>query len=378
MHYTNSQKISNFASDSASSVVVSKNNNYIAIGSLKNACVYVYQYRNNSLDYIDTIQHPTHNISCNFAENIAMSDDGLVMYITAHTEYDTGNVYVYKLTTNDKWSLQTEIKPPSPQNKFFGSAISFNNNNLLISDIGLEKCYFYVNNQFKRQFDGGNDNMSFGDNIGLTDTDILITASQDNMVFLYNIEENLKQDQNQTGYITNYQVIVSPINHSANFGCSAVLNNDILLVGAEKAYNKGVVVVYKKQNNNWIYDRLIDSGDHTIYDFGQKLALHEHQVLIAANEGIMYLFDLYTEEFSKYTIDSIGDADYLALNSQIIASNISDSTIQFFLKETKDMVLHQVANTEKSGLSSAQIAGIVLSSIILLLFILAGYFTIKA
>jgi hypothetical protein len=240
----------------------------------------------------------------------SISAEGRTVVVGASNDTEnninSGSVYIYKSIDNN-WSLVQKLLPSTATDgQLFGYEVSLSGGKLAVSALGNSRPGDNVSRGAIFMFENLNDNwvetdivydtkpfgIGFGKTLKLVDqTTLLIgddytdnTKENDGAVYLYRLTEGNWQMDHK----------FKSADAGDNFGFSADMENDLVLVGTQV---QNEAFIFEKINNQWQQTQKLTPADLGTFDeFGRKVAIHNQQLFISSRrhdneKGAVYVFE---------------------------------------------------------------------------------------
>ena len=272
---------------------VSITENYLAVGAngfdkvennsddqIREGAIFLYKKGiNGAWQFFQTISIPEGAEKDSFGKHLSLYEDKLIVsapfYQRENNTYpksSSGSVFIYQLNSLDKWELKNQLM--SKENtKRFGSAVSIHNNIVLIASSEEEKVYLYELDTelkviYEQVFTNPNASiMNFACSVSSTDNYLFIGAQGEEDYKFYNIETKPTTDSvfvlesltsTEDGFIFTQKLIpnIKSSLDSVNISKEQFRKEAILFETwkqrEERKAGAGIVYVYKKgKDSQW-------------------------------------------------------------------------------------------------------------------------------
>ncbi len=246
----------------------------------------------------------------NFGGKVAIEGDYAFVAAQGNDDF-AGAIYIFKREAEgeDVWTeIQKITAPDKSSGDYFGTSITVNNGRMAVGAYGEDDkgrsagaVYTYELNEDQWKFETkihdqeGAANDRFGSSVVLNQNTLIVGANRDNKAGSIIIFEKKESGWNQT-----LKIFSSDGKAKDRFGCSLALSGDYLAVGADGAEGfMGAVYIFEKNlggANNWGEVKKIQPIDADSDDrFGKTIAMSGNYLLVGSEGhemgmGATYLF----------------------------------------------------------------------------------------
>jgi len=340
-------------------------NDFIAIGSydhdtnFENAgAVYIYKKTNGVWSSLQKISAPDGVINDRFGSVVKIHNNHL--FITALGEYNVaqGAVYVYTFNGN-LWTFSQKLTVPNVRN--LGTKIEAENNTIVVTST-LNSTFFHT---FKLE----NSSWVFKNSTNPLETleeRVADFSLSNNQLFVIYAGMNMYHrigifNEGSNSWLYSLSNIQTPSAFSGQIYTRIKVSGDTMLLGSTgyvlQIQRKFPLLMFKKINNNWIYQTAIyGTGSVTQDDsFGSSIAMDGNFAVVGAPlegniiTGKAYYFDttLSTEKFEKKLSlvypNPTSDLVFIKTNSQNILEKAEIYSLNGSLISTQSSNLEQIS-----------------------------------
>ena len=180
--YTMVRSITEYTTESLFGISVDITDEYAVVGSTTKAFLFI----NNQNNWNNVLVFDDYTDQTNFGCKVALTNDYVVV-----SAYGSRKVFIFDKNHDGSWNKNANvIIDQYTSESEFGYSFSIYNDMLLVAARGTNTAYLFENiRNISSVFviDEFNDQTGFGNDVALTDTDIVITSSTQSKVYLFNI-----------------------------------------------------------------------------------------------------------------------------------------------------------------------------------------------
>ena len=180
--YTLIRSITEYTSESSFGISVDITDEYAVVGSNTKAFLFI----NNENTWNNSIVFDGYTDQTNFGYKVALTNDYLAV-----SAYGARKVFIFDKNNNGSWNKDAFVVIDQYTSESeFGYSLSIYNQMLLVGARGANSAYLFENIQnvsYVVIMDDFNDQVGFGSDVVLSDTDMAITSFTQSKVYLFSI-----------------------------------------------------------------------------------------------------------------------------------------------------------------------------------------------
>ncbi len=272
--------------------------------SLNNGSIYIYTPNGlNGLDQDEILAPIQNELGFDFGYSVAVDGDWMVVG-APHRAHLNGRAFIYKRSTNNKWTLFQTIDN-SLRSEDFGSKVAISNSHILIGDryVDEERGAVYaftfetntntwVENSIIT-YNGIGPDGYFGHDLTIESDKAIIGTRNGNTAVYYQFENNIWEEK-QVLTPDRYQT-------KGRFGFSVSINGNKAAIGYPGYDEKGLIEIYNLDGDTWSKIQTIHNPDDMKETFFGNDIAFDGDHLIAGHYNGEKAF-LYVNEGQSFTL----------------------------------------------------------------------------